>query len=147
MTIPLGMFMGFWMYVWRKGQITEATVIGVFGLLLALWAGEPISRSDSWFAGLFHLSRDADRDRARGLRLRRIDAAGVAAAVAARLSQLVHEDRHDLPARARRHHRQSRAEDAGAHEFAAAAGRSSRDRCSRSASSPSRVAPSRASTR
>ncbi len=57
MTIPLGMFMGFWMYVWRKGRITEATIIGVLGLLLALWAGEPISRSDSWFASLFHLSR------------------------------------------------------------------------------------------
>ncbi len=57
MTIPLGMFMGFWMYVWRKGKITEATVLGVIGLLIALWAGEPISRSDSWFASLFHLSR------------------------------------------------------------------------------------------
>ena len=57
MTIPLGMFMGFWMYVWRKGKITEATVIGVLGLLFALWAGEPISRSDSWFASLFHLNR------------------------------------------------------------------------------------------
>ena len=29
------MFMGFWMYVWRKGKITEATVLGVIGLLLA----------------------------------------------------------------------------------------------------------------
>jgi carbon starvation protein len=57
MTIPLGIFMGFWMYVWRKGKITEATVLGVAGLLFALWAGEPISHSDSWFAGLFHLSR------------------------------------------------------------------------------------------
>jgi carbon starvation protein len=57
MTIPLGIFMGFWMYVWRKGRITEATVLGVAGLLLALWAGEPISHSDSWFASLFHLSR------------------------------------------------------------------------------------------
>ena len=57
MTIPLGMFMGMWMYKWRKGRITEATIIGVFGLLLALWAGEPISRSDSWFASMFHLSR------------------------------------------------------------------------------------------
>jgi carbon starvation protein len=57
MTIPLGVFMGFWMYVWRKGRITEATVLGVFGLLLALWAGEPISHSNSWFANLFHLSR------------------------------------------------------------------------------------------
>lgn len=58
MTIPLGMFMGMWMYVWRKGKTTEATVIGVIGLLVALWAGEPISHSDSWFAGLFHLSRE-----------------------------------------------------------------------------------------
>ena len=57
MTIPLGMFMGMWMYVWRKGKITEATIIGVIGLLVALWAGEPISHSDSWFASLFHLSR------------------------------------------------------------------------------------------
>jgi carbon starvation protein len=57
MTIPLGIFMGFWMYVWRKGRITEATVLGVAGLLFALWAGEPISHSDSWFANLFHLSR------------------------------------------------------------------------------------------
>jgi carbon starvation protein len=58
MTIPLGIFMGFWMYVWRKGKITEATILGVAGLLLALWAGEPISHSDSWFASLFHLSRN-----------------------------------------------------------------------------------------
>ena len=57
MTIPLGMFMGMWMYKWRKGRITEATIIGVIGLLIALWAGEPISHSDSWFASLFHLSR------------------------------------------------------------------------------------------
>ena len=57
MTIPLGMFMGFWMYVWRRGKITEATVIGVIGLLLALYLGEPISRSTGWFANMFHLSR------------------------------------------------------------------------------------------
>jgi carbon starvation protein len=58
MTVPLGMFMGLWMYVWRKGRITEATILGVVGLLLALYLGEPISRSDSWFAHLFHLSRN-----------------------------------------------------------------------------------------
>jgi carbon starvation protein len=58
MTVPLGMFMGLWMYVWRKGRITEATVLGVLGLLLALYLGEPISRSDTWFAHLFHLSRN-----------------------------------------------------------------------------------------
>jgi carbon starvation protein len=32
-------------------------MLGVAGLLIALWAGEPISHSDSWFANLFHLSR------------------------------------------------------------------------------------------
>ena len=58
MTIPLGVFMGFWMYVWRKGKITEATILGVIGLLVALWAGEPISHSTSWFANMFHLSRN-----------------------------------------------------------------------------------------
>jgi carbon starvation protein len=57
MTIPLGIFMGFWMYVWRKGRIAEATVIGVIGLLLAVAGGEPLNHSDGWFAQLFHLSR------------------------------------------------------------------------------------------
>ncbi len=56
----------------------------------------------------------ADRDRAGRLRLRGVDAAGVAAAVAARLPQLLHQDRHHLPARGGRDHRQPRAEDAGA---------------------------------
>jgi len=57
MTIPLGMFMGFWMYVWRKGKITEATVIGVTGLLLAVVLGEPLNHPDSWIGSFFHLSR------------------------------------------------------------------------------------------
>jgi carbon starvation protein len=57
MTVPLGMFMGLWMYVWRRGKITEATVLGVIGLFFALYLGEPISHSNSWFANLFHLNR------------------------------------------------------------------------------------------
>jgi len=57
MTIPLGIFMGFWMYVWRKGRIVEATIIGVIGLLAAVAGGEPLNNSDGWFANLFHLSR------------------------------------------------------------------------------------------
>ena len=63
MTIPLGIFMGFWMYVWRKGRIAEATIIGVIGLLLALVGGEPLNHSDSWFGSLFHLSRTQIVDR------------------------------------------------------------------------------------
>ena len=58
MTIPLGMFMGFWMYVWRKGKIDGGH---------CHWrhwpAAGPVSRRADqpfgfgWFASLFHLSR------------------------------------------------------------------------------------------
>lgn len=57
MTIPLGMFMGMWMYVWRKGKIQEATIIGVIGLLLAVVGGEPLNHHDSWLGSFFRLSR------------------------------------------------------------------------------------------
>jgi carbon starvation protein len=56
-TIPLGVFMGFWMYVWRKGKIAEATIIGVIGLMLALIGGERLNHPDSWFGSFFALSR------------------------------------------------------------------------------------------
>jgi carbon starvation protein len=56
-TIPIGMFMGLWMYVWRKGKITEATVIGVIAMLLAVAGGEPLNHPDSWLGSFFHLSR------------------------------------------------------------------------------------------
>src|SRR6266511_180777 len=56
MTIPLGMFMGLWMYVWRKGRIAEATIIGVIGLLLAVVGGEPLNRPDSWLGSFFQFS-------------------------------------------------------------------------------------------
>ena len=57
MTIPIGMFMGMWMYVWRKGRIAEATVIGVIAMLLAVAGGEPLNHPDSWLGSFFHLSR------------------------------------------------------------------------------------------
>ena len=57
MTIPLAVFMGFWMYVWRKGRIAEATIIGVTGLLLAVVAGEPLNHPDSVIGSYFELER------------------------------------------------------------------------------------------
>ncbi|MEW6321688.1 MAG: carbon starvation protein A [Acidobacteriota bacterium] len=57
MTIPLAIFMGFWMYVWRKGRVTEATVIGCIGLLLAVVLGAPLNSPDSAIGNLFHLTR------------------------------------------------------------------------------------------
>jgi carbon starvation protein len=50
-SIPLALFMGLYMYRFRKGRIAEATVIGVIGLLLAVILGKPIAASPigEWF--------------------------------------------------------------------------------------------------
>jgi carbon starvation protein len=53
-TIPLALFMGLYMYSFRKGKIVEATVIGVIGLLLAVYLGGRIA--DSSWAAAFTLS-------------------------------------------------------------------------------------------
>lgn len=53
-TIPLALFMGLYMYVFRKGKVVEATVIGVIGLLLAVYLGGKIA--DSSWAATFTLS-------------------------------------------------------------------------------------------
>jgi carbon starvation protein len=58
MTIPLAIFMGFWMYQWRKGQIVEATVMGIIGLLLAVGLGAPLNDPESAIGSFFHLSRN-----------------------------------------------------------------------------------------
>ncbi len=54
-TIPLALFMGLYMYRFRKGRILEASVIGVLGLLLAVFLGGRIA--DSSWAQTFTLSR------------------------------------------------------------------------------------------
>jgi carbon starvation protein len=55
-SIPLALFMGLYMYRFRKGRIAEATAIGVVGLILAVVLGKPIAASaiGPWF----HLSRE-----------------------------------------------------------------------------------------
>src|SRR5262245_25445974 len=55
MSIPLALFMGLYMYRFRKGRIAEATAIGVAGLLLAVIFGKPLAAS-AW-GPLFQLSR------------------------------------------------------------------------------------------
>src|SRR5216110_2115253 len=56
-TIPLALFMGLYMYRFRKGKIAEASVIGVIGLLAAVYLGGKIA--DSSWAHTFTLSRNA----------------------------------------------------------------------------------------
>ncbi|MGH9175932.1 MAG: carbon starvation CstA family protein, partial [Vicinamibacterales bacterium] len=58
MTIPLAIFMGFYMYVWRKGRVVEATVIGIIGLMACVIFGEPLNHPDSPIGSLFRLSRE-----------------------------------------------------------------------------------------
>lgn len=55
-TIPLALFMGLYMYRFRKGKIAEASVIGVIGLLAAVYLGGRIA--DSSLANAFTLSRN-----------------------------------------------------------------------------------------
>ena len=58
MTIPLAIFMGFYMYVWRKGRVVEATVIGVIGLMACVIFGEPLNHPDSVVGSFFRLTRE-----------------------------------------------------------------------------------------
>jgi carbon starvation protein len=44
-TIPLALFMGLYMYRFRKGKIAEATIIGVIGLFIAVVLGGRIAES------------------------------------------------------------------------------------------------------
>src|SRR4051812_43916843 len=55
MSIPLALFVGWYMYKLRPGRITEATLIGVAGLLLCVILGKPLA-SSSW-AHFFTFSR------------------------------------------------------------------------------------------
>ncbi len=50
-TIPLAVFMGYYMFRWRKGRIREATIIGVVAMVLAVVLGRPLANSalGPWF--------------------------------------------------------------------------------------------------
>ncbi|MEV5440374.1 carbon starvation CstA family protein [Streptomyces sp. NPDC052682] len=54
MTIPIAVFMGFWLHVIRPGRVVETSLIGVTLLLLAIAGGSWIQ--DSSLAGAFTLS-------------------------------------------------------------------------------------------
>src|SRR5262245_16559171 len=56
-TIPLALLMGLYMYRFRKGKIAEASIIGVLGLLFAVYLGGRIA--DSSWAHAFTLSRNS----------------------------------------------------------------------------------------
>ena len=47
-TIPIAMFMGGYLRFVRIGKVLEASVIGVVGLLLAVWGGKLVYESPQW---------------------------------------------------------------------------------------------------
>ena len=54
-SVPIGLLMGFYMYVWRKGAIVSGSVMGVLALLAAVLLGHEVAGSS--YASWFHLSR------------------------------------------------------------------------------------------
>jgi carbon starvation protein len=50
-TIPLALVMGFYMFQWRKGHVTEATIIGIVVMFLAVVFGKNVAESaiGPWF--------------------------------------------------------------------------------------------------
>lgn len=56
-TIPLALLMGLYMYRFRKGKIAEASIIGIIGLLFAVYLGGKIAESP--LAETFTLSRNS----------------------------------------------------------------------------------------
>ena len=98
MTIPIALFMGFYLRVLRPGRVIEATAIGVALLLLAIVAGGWVAGERRRVADCFTLEPETLVLCLVGLRLRRLGAAGVDAARAARLPVDLHEDRHDRAA-------------------------------------------------
>ncbi len=56
-TIPLAMMMGLHMYKFRKGHITEATIIGIVILAGAVIFGGVLNEPDSTLGGMLRLSR------------------------------------------------------------------------------------------
>jgi carbon starvation protein len=56
MTIPIGIFMGLYMFVFRKGHTGEATTIGVVLLMLAVILGKPFAASE--WGSMFTLTRN-----------------------------------------------------------------------------------------
>ena len=56
MTIPIALFMGLYMYKWRKGAVTSATIVGVALLIFSVVSGAWVAET-SW-GQIFLLSKD-----------------------------------------------------------------------------------------
>jgi len=55
-TIPLALVMGFYMFRWRRGSVTEATIVGITVMFLAVVLGKNVAESSigHWFVLTHH---------------------------------------------------------------------------------------------
>ena len=111
-TLPIAVFMGVYGRYLRPGHIGEMSLIGFVLLIASIAFGRTVAAERDARAALHLHGRDA-RLHAHRLWLRRLGAAGVAAARAARLSLDLPQDRHDPVTRAGHFHRLAGAPDAG----------------------------------
>lgn len=49
-TIPIALFMGCYLRVWRRGKVLEASAIGIVLLLLGVWGGQCVYQHPAWAA-------------------------------------------------------------------------------------------------
>ena len=112
-TIPLALFMGLYMYRFRKGKIAEASIIGVIGLLFAVYLGGRIA--DSSLGSAFTLSRNTLIVAMAAYGFIASVLACLDASLSARLPFVVFEDWHDRFPDHRRDPRSSESKHAGVH--------------------------------
>ena len=141
-TIPIALFVGWYMYRFRKGKVVEASLIGAVAVLAATVGGA----FDPRLAARAVLLAVAETDdlRHRRLRVRRGGPAGLALALPARLPVELPQDRHDRAAGRRRDRGQPEARGAGGQPASSprAAGPTSTGRSSPTSSSASCAARS-----
>ena len=91
-TIPLALLMGLYMYRFRKGKIAEASIIGIVGLLFAVWLGGRIAESS--IGTCVHVVAQYTDCVDGRLWFYRFCTAGLDAAVSARLLVVLSQDWH-----------------------------------------------------
>ena len=93
MTIPIALLMGVYLRRLRPGKVLETSALGFVLVMLAIWGGQWVSQTPT-VANMVHVHRPDAGDSDHHLRIRRVGAAGLAAAGAARLPQHVREAGH-----------------------------------------------------
>ena len=116
MTIPIALLMGVYLRTLRPGKVLETSALGFVLVMLAIWGGQWVSQTRVG-GPLVHILRPGSGASDHHLRIRRVRAAGLAAAGAARLSEHVRETGNHHPAGAGNRRAPPHAAHAAAYSF------------------------------